>query len=425
MNQCLDFIGIGIGPSNLSIAALGSEIAGFNCKFLERKPHFSWHPGMILADCSMQTNFLKDLVTAVSPTNPYSFLNYLVKRKKFYRFLNTEQHTVSREEFADYLSWAATGLDSLAFNQDVHAVNFDENQRQFVVTTQNDVFYAKHVCVGIGKKIKLPDCVTQQNDQCFHASEMMFRKPNLSGKRVAIVGGGQSGADLFLNIFQGEWGQPEQLNWISRRNNYNALDEAAFANEYFTPDYVENFYTLGSSAKQHMLREQKMTSDGITSESLLAIYRAMYHHFDVLQNKRWVRLLPSRSVTALNTKDNFYQLETEHHLDQGREAFDVDVVIFATGYEQARPEFLDALSERFSTTDDGQYRIASDFTLEREGAHENCLFAVNASMHHHGIADPQLSLMAWRAARILNRVLGEDQFDLSTAPAIIQWRSES
>ncbi|CAI0834076.1 L-lysine 6-monooxygenase [Serratia grimesii] len=425
MNQCLDFIGIGIGPSNLSIAALGSEIAGFNCKFLERKPHFSWHPGMILADCSMQTNFLKDLVTAVSPTNPYSFLNYLVKRKKFYRFLNTEQHTVSREEFADYLSWAATGLDSLAFNQDVHAVNFDENQRRFVVTTQNDVFYAKHVCVGIGKKIKLPDCVTQQNDQCFHASEMMFRKPNLSGKRVAIVGGGQSGADLFLNIFQGEWGQPEQLNWISRRNNYNALDEAAFANEYFTPDYVENFYTLGSSAKQHMLREQKMTSDGITSESLLAIYRAMYHHFDVLQNKRWVRLLPSRSVTALNTKDNFYQLETEHHLDQGREAFDVDVVIFATGYEQARPEFLDALSERFSTTDDGQYRIASDFTLEREGAHENCLFAVNASMHHHGIADPQLSLMAWRAARILNRVLGEDQFDLSTAPAIIQWRSES
>jgi lysine N6-hydroxylase len=368
---------------------------------------------------------LKDLVTAVSPTNPYSFLNYLVKRKKFYRFLNTEQHTVSREEFADYLSWAATGLDSLAFNQDVHAVNFDENQRRFVVTTQNDVFYAKHVCVGIGKKIKLPDCVTQQNDQCFHASEMMFRKPNLSGKRVAIVGGGQSGADLFLNIFQGEWGQPEQLNWISRRNNYNALDEAAFANEYFTPDYVENFYTLGSSAKQHMLREQKMTSDGITSESLLAIYRAMYHHFDVLQNKRWVRLLPSRSVTALNTKDNFYQLETEHHLDQGREAFDVDVVIFATGYEQARPEFLDALSERFSTTDDGQYRIASDFTLEREGAHENCLFAVNASMHHHGIADPQLSLMAWRAARILNRVIGQDQFDLSTAPAIIQWRSES
>ena len=41
-----------------------------------------------------------------------------------------------------------------------------------------------------------------------------------------------------------------------------------------------------------------MTSDGITSESLLAIYRAMYHRFDVLREKLWVRLLPSRSLTA-------------------------------------------------------------------------------------------------------------------------------
>lgn len=40
MNQTLDFIGIGVGPFNLSIAALGSEVSGFNCKFFERKPHF-------------------------------------------------------------------------------------------------------------------------------------------------------------------------------------------------------------------------------------------------------------------------------------------------------------------------------------------------------------------------------------------------
>ncbi|MNN16902.1 L-lysine N6-monooxygenase [compost metagenome] len=150
----------------------------------------------------------------------------------------------------------------------------------------------------------------------------------------------------------------------------------------------------------------------------------MYHRFDVLQEKRWVRLLPSRSVTALNAQDNFYRLETQHHLDQGRETLDADVVIFATGYEQAQPAFLASLSDRMLTDADGQYRIASDFTLEREGEHENALFAVNASMHHHGIADPQLSLVAWRSARILNRVLGENKFDLSTAPAMIQWRSE-
>lgn len=137
--------------------------------------------------------------------------------------------------------------------------------------------------MGIGKQINLPDCVTTQDDICFHASEMMLRTPDLAGKRVTVVGGGQSGADLFLNIFRGEWGQPLSLNWVSRRNNYNALDEAAFANEYFTPEYVDSFSTLGEEARRQMLHEQKMTSDGITTESLLAIYRAMYHRFEVLR----------------------------------------------------------------------------------------------------------------------------------------------
>lgn len=424
MNQPLDFIGIGVGPFNLSIAALGSEVTGFNSKFFERKPHFSWHPGMMVPDCHMQTSFLKDLVSAVSPTNPYSFLNYLVKRKKFYRFLTTEQRTVSREEFADYLNWAANALDTLEFSQDIRSVDFDDQQRHFVVTTQRDIYRARHVCLGIGKRPKLPDCVKQQNDRCFHASEMSLRNPDLTGKRVTVVGGGQSGADLFLNIFRAEWGQPTQLNWISRRNNYNALDEAAFANEYFTPDYVESFYTLSDSAKRRMLIEQKMTSDGITSESLLAIYRAMYHHFEVLREKPWARLLPSRSLAALHTSGDGYQLVTHHHLDQGKETFDCDVVIFATGYQQDRPAFLAPLADRLLTTADDQYRISPDFTLAWQGPNENCLFAVNASMHSHGIAEPQLSLMAWRSARILNRALGRDWFDLTSTPAVIQWRSQ-
>lgn len=424
MNQPFDFIGIGVGPFNLSIAALSSEVSGFRNTFLERKPHFSWHPGMMVPDCHMQTSFLKDLVSAVSPTNPYSFLNYLVKRKKFYRFLTSELRTVSREEFADYLDWAANGLSSLEFSQDIQSVDFDSQQRQFIVTTQRSVYRARHVCLGIGKRIKLPDCVTEQNDRCFHASEMVLRNPDLTGKRVTLVGGGQSGADLFLNIFRGEWGLPAQLNWVSRRNNYNALDEAAFANEYFTPDYIDSFFGLNDVAKQRMLNEQKMTSDGITSESLLAIYRAMYHRFEVLRESPWARLLPSRSLTAMHASGNAYQLVTHHHLDQGGETLAADVVIFATGYQPDRPAFLAPLADRLLTTADDQYRIAPDFSLEWLGPRENCLFAVNAGMHSHGIAEPQLSLMAWRSARILNRVLGRGQFDLTSTPAVIQWRSQ-
>lgn len=419
-----DFIGIGIGPFNLSVAALSEGLDNFSTLFLERKSHFSWHPGMMVPDCAMQTSFLKDLVSAVEPTNRYSFVNYLVQRKKFYRFLTTEQRTVSREEFSDYLAWAANRLSNLAFNQQVTDLSFNDASQLFTIETTKDRFHARHVCLGIGKQANLPYCVTEQSDRCFHASEMMLRKPELKDKRVVVVGGGQSGADLFLNIFRGEWGQPATLNWVSRRNNFNALDEAAFANEYFTPEYLESFSTLGESARQQMLSEQKMTSDGITTESLLAIYRAMYHHFEVLREQPWAHLMPSRSVTHISTEQKEQQLTLRHQLDNGEEQLTADVVIFATGYSPARPAFLGPIAHRLQRDPDESFHINTDFTLNWDGPKSNRLFAVNAGMQSLGIAEPQLSLMAWRAARILNRAHPDKPFELATTPGVIQWRTQ-
>lgn len=282
MTNTVDFIGVGIGPFNLSIAALSHEAEGFSSQFFDSRPDFAWHPGMLVPDCHMQTMFLKDLVSAVAPTSPFSFVNYLVKRKKFYRFLTTELRTVSRDEFSDYLRWAAEGMNNLKFNQTVERVDFDEQRKLFVVQTGQGETLARNICLGIGKQPHLPPCVKTATPTCFHASEMSLRLPNLTGKRVTVVGGGQSGADLFLNAFRGAWGEVAEVNWVSRRNNFNALDEAAFANEYFTPEYVTGFVGLNEDARQKMLDEQKMTSDGITADSLLTIYRELYHRFEVL-----------------------------------------------------------------------------------------------------------------------------------------------
>lgn len=61
---------------------------------------------MLLPTATMQTYVLQDLVTTVSPRSEFSFINYLVERKKIYRFLATEQLIISRDEFSDYLRWA-------------------------------------------------------------------------------------------------------------------------------------------------------------------------------------------------------------------------------------------------------------------------------------------------------------------------------
>ncbi|WKU07144.1 lysine N(6)-hydroxylase/L-ornithine N(5)-oxygenase family protein [Micromonospora sp. HUAS LYJ1] len=423
MTSTVDFIGVGVGPFNLSIAALSQQAAGFTSLFLDSRPRFAWHPGMLVPDCAMQTMFLKDLVTAVAPCSPYSFVNYLVQRRKFYRFLTTGMRVVSRHEFSDYLSWAAEGMENLRFGQTVQEITFDDDRRLFAVRTQDDLYHSRHVCLGVGKEPFLPSCVPDQDDRCFHASEMNARNPDLGARRVTIVGGGQSGADLFLNVLRGEWGDPTHIHWVSRRNNFNALDETPFANEYFTPEYVQSFGSLSGPARQQMLTEQKMTSDGITTDTLSTIYRTLYHRFEVQGRPLDVGLLPSRSVTSVTRHGEGIRLHLDHQLDQGHDLIDTDVVILATGYRWAVPAFLSPLLPRLSAGHGRNLHVRDDFTLGWDGPPDNLLFAVNASIDTHGIAEPQLSLMAWRSARILNRALGRDLFDLSTTPSFIRWRS--
>lgn len=74
-----DFIGIGFGPANLSVAVALSEKDRLhdNAKvmFIESKPDFIWHGGMLIPEAEMQISFFKDLVTLRDPTSPFTFIN--------------------------------------------------------------------------------------------------------------------------------------------------------------------------------------------------------------------------------------------------------------------------------------------------------------------------------------------------------------
>ncbi|MEH6563491.1 MAG: SidA/IucD/PvdA family monooxygenase, partial [Marinobacter sp.] len=92
----LDLAGIGIGPFNLSVAALLDRHPDLNVGFFDSKPAFDWHPGMQLPGARLQTSCLKDLVTSADPCNPWSFLNYLVQKRRIYPFLSADMATISR-----------------------------------------------------------------------------------------------------------------------------------------------------------------------------------------------------------------------------------------------------------------------------------------------------------------------------------------
>jgi len=83
-----DLVGVGAGPFNLSIAALLHPLPNVRHRFFERQQEYSWHPGMLLPNTTIQNSFLKDLVSFADPTNPFSFLAFLHAKKRLYEYVN-------------------------------------------------------------------------------------------------------------------------------------------------------------------------------------------------------------------------------------------------------------------------------------------------------------------------------------------------
>ena len=71
----LDFIGVGLGPFNLSLASLLHEKSDLNYLFFDQKTQFEWHSGMQLPNTMLQVPFMADLVSMVDPTSPLSFFS--------------------------------------------------------------------------------------------------------------------------------------------------------------------------------------------------------------------------------------------------------------------------------------------------------------------------------------------------------------
>jgi len=416
----LDIAGIGIGPFNLSIAALLAKTPEIKHKFFDDKLEFAWHPGLLLPEADMQTGFLKDLVTAVNPTSPYSFLSYLVAKKRFYRFTSTELNMISRAEFSDYMSWASKQLTSLQFNSPVELIEYHNGL--FHITTKNETTQAKHLCLGTGKKPYIPAGFKPfLGENSFHASEMMQRKIDLTGKKVLVVGGGQTGADIVLNTLNGVWGQPSNLDWVSRRPNFQPLDEASFTNEFFTPEYTKGFYDLPAENKQREIRAQKLSSDGITQKCLLTIFQIMYQRFEVQGEQRWLSLFPNRSAEQLSFDGDGYQMSCFNALNNNQEIYQADIIIFATGFMNSLPDYLQPIMHLLNLDENGEMQLGQDFQVSWQHQQTNNIYAVNSGLKSHGIAEPQLSLMAWRSATIINHLAGSNIFDIEDSNGFINW----
>ncbi|SFR60065.1 lysine N6-hydroxylase [Marinobacter daqiaonensis] len=423
----LDLAGIGIGPFNLSIAALLDDMGGLRSAFFDSKPEFSWHEGMALPGARLQTSCLKDLVTGVAPCNRHSFLNYLVQHGRFYSYLSSGLPAISRAEFADYLGWAATRIDQLNWSSPVESVDFRNGLFELTVAGRKAAVRSRHVSLGTGIRPHIPaSCGGLMGQRCFHSIDIMKRNPDVTGERVVVIGGGQSGAEVVLALLDGVWGKPAQVSLISRRPNLEPLDETPFTNDYFTPPYVTAFQGLDEEQRRNLVRYQKLASDGISPSTLNALYQRLYEFRHTNPATPPPRLLPGRDLYAGSAAaDCPIRLLTRNRLDGSFEGWEADRVILCTGFEHQLPECLAPLKGRLELDSQGRPRLGPDFQMRWDGPDHNHIYAVNQGRYSHGIADSQLSLMCWRSARILNHLCKRDAFPTRHHDSPVQWLPES
>lgn len=374
--------------------------------FVDKKERFGWHDGQQIPQTTIQVSMLKDLVSLSAPTSEYSFLSYLHEHGRLYHFLNAQFDAIPRQEFRNYMEWAAHKNENIAFAQEVVSVDFSN---VFHVRLGTREVTADNIVIGVGVQPRVPPHVLPHLcDRQFHVSEFLTKAIGLGGLRVGVVGGGQSGAEAFLELISRTGAEmPRRVVWVSRRPNYFPMDDSPFTNDYFVPSYSDYFARLDAVTRKELNARHILASDGISEATLRLIYQQIYSHRFINAFDDLVALYPNREVTHIaRAAGDAWQLSFANNDHPGvTESAELDVVIWASGFVPAPTDFLDPIRSRLEREGD-ELKIDNSFAVQWDGPPDRNIFIQNGARGQRGLADPNLSLNAWRSQRILDRLRG-------------------
>ncbi|WLW55830.1 lysine N(6)-hydroxylase/L-ornithine N(5)-oxygenase family protein [Streptomyces sp. YU58] len=431
-----DLVGIGIGPFNLSLAALAHPLTELDAVFYEQRPAFHWHPGLLIDGATIQVPFLADLVTLADPTSPWTFLNYLKARDRLFPFYFAERFHIQRAEYDAYCRWVSENLPGLRFGHQIDAVRWNPERDLFEVDfTQLDTdgeaealgrTYTRNIVLGIGTEPYVPDplkpLVEAPTVPVVHAADYLdHRDALLAADHVTVVGSGQSGAEIFLDLLRDRPTGHEKLHWLGRTEAFAPMEYSKLGLEHFTPDYTRYFHALTESVRDRLVTTQWQLHKGIDADTLAAIHDELYRR---TLNGGWpdAVLTPGVRVrTAGRIGTTKIELHLEHIQQNTRSRLTTDAVVLATGYQERPLDRILAGLDPYLRRDsrerprvDEHFRLLLDPSITATGSH---VYVQNAERHTHGIGTPDLGLAAWRSATILNTLTDKNPYPLPTRTA--------
>lgn len=407
-----DLIGIGFGPSNIALAIAldekrqaGSRI---NPLFIERQPGFAWHRNMLLDHAHMQISFIKDLVTLRNPTSRFTFINYLHEKQRLQDFINLKTFFPSRHEFNDYLTWAAAQFeDQCIYGEDVFELAAEKCDGEIALirvrsrdgTGKIHERLARNLVVSIGGGANIPGCFRPFKDdsRIFHSSGYLQGiAGNANAKRVAVIGAGQSAAEIFMDLH----GCPNapQVDLIMRARAIKPSDDSPFVNEVFNPDFVDHMFRRPEAERGELLREFRQTNYACPDLALIEqIFKVLYEQ--KVKGETRHRFLRRHTVKGVQVQPGDEGIELRmHDVNADSEVTArYDAVVLATGYVRDQHKALLAPLTPYlhGLETDRRYRLKSVPYFRP------AIFLQGACEATHGLSDTLLSITAIRTGEIL------------------------
>ena len=313
-----DLLGIGVGPFNLGLACLADPVADLDAVFLDAADGFSWHPGMMLPDATLQVPFMADLVTLADPTSRFSYLAFLKDVGRLYPFYIRESFYPLRREYDDYCRWAAERLDSVRWGERVVAVEHD-GEAYVVRSATGRTWRARHLVLGTGTAPRLPFDV---DGPALHSADYLARKDELlAGGSVTVVGSGQSAAEVYADLLAEQEAHRFELSWVTRSPRFFPMEYTKLTLEMTSPEWSSYFQSLPAPRRAEVQRGQAALSKGISSETINAIFDELYRR--EATGGVDTTLLTATEVTAARWDGSAYALDLRH-TEQGDDRPDDD-----------------------------------------------------------------------------------------------------
>lgn len=407
--QTYDLIGIGFGPSNIALAISLEECAEVGQRietlFLEKQPAFAWHRDMMLDHSHMQIPFLKDLATLRNPRSRFTFINYLYEHGRLPDFINLKSFFPSRREFNDYLTWAAHQFDERCrYGEEVLDIAAETRRgivqalriRSRASSGAMHERLARNVVVSVGGYPSIPDCFSaaQGDRRVFHSSSYLSEIHSFrNAHRVAIIGAGQSAAEIFMDL-HAHPARPK-VDLIARGQAIRPSDDSPFANEVFNADFTDHVYAQPDCERAAILEEFRHTNYAAPDLELIEqLYKVLYEQ--KVTGVARHRYLRRHEIVAVTPGKRGIRL-TLH--DQNRNTASTpqyDVIILATGYR--RDDYQRLLSPLASYL--GDFKVDRNYQLAAPADFLPRIFLQGACESSHGLSDTLLSVTAVRAREI-------------------------